>query len=39
MKTAQIYSVYTGIGGAGIVQSVQRLAMGWTAEGSEFEFR
>jgi hypothetical protein len=24
---------------AGIVQSVQRLATGWTAEGSEFESR
>jgi hypothetical protein len=25
--------------GAGIVQSVQRLATGWTAEGSVFEFK
>jgi hypothetical protein len=34
-----IFKMFLGKLGAGIAQSVQRLAAGWTAEGQNFESR
>jgi hypothetical protein len=39
LRIRRIYTHFFILKGAGIAQSVQRLATGWTAEGSQFESR